>query len=269
MNLSYSVLVLGCNKHVEAAKINFWFLKKNVPYLLEHTYYVTDQYLKTDDDFFANVIELKTDNYSERLLYALESVDSKNILIILDDDFVTKEFDCENFKELILIIDEEKIDYCKLVGAPTSRDKVKPKIKVNGKSLYKINPLKHYGMSLQPSIWNKDLIVELARSGCRNGPTAWDLEISCRELQRKDELVMRTFNSNLLSIKNAIIQGKLFPYTNKILKRNGFQPLEGKKMPLHSYVWYKLKAKVLSHLPFRSLLKKIGKKFGHKYYTDE
>ncbi len=73
-----------------------------------------------------------------------------------------------------------------------------------GLKLYKISPNRKYGMSLQPSIWKKELFLKVAEAGAKRGPTPWDTEIACYHFQDIEKIEL------LHLIKALFIQKMLF-----------------------------------------------------------
>lgn len=264
-----TILILGCDKHIEAAQRNYLLIKKLNPFLLDKIIFVTDKPVTINKDFFPNVLAVESNNYSERILKALEKVNAPYVMHFLDDDFIVGEINKEDLQKLMVFLTENNLNYCKLIGIPKGKKVFKPKFVSNSGKIYKLKCNRKYGMSLQPSIWKKEVLEEVATLGAKKGPTAWDTEISCYTLQLKSGSDLLVFNKNFIHAHNAILKGKLFPDVNKILKSEGIPPLEIASLSKKEYINFKFKTKVLAKLPFRNFWKKFGHLFGKKFYSDE
>lgn len=264
-----TILILGCDKYFEVAQRNYCLIKKLNPFLLDHIIFVTDKEVKLEKEFFKNILVIPNNNYSERIIGALKMVNTKYVLHFLDDDWITQPLTENGFDELVNFLNEEDIHYCKLLGNPKGKKIYSRKIKVAGLKLYKISPNRKYGMSLQPSIWKKELFLKVAEAGAKRGPTPWDTEIACYHFQdiEKDRIV--TFNKSFIHSKNVVLKGKLFPWTNKILTDNDIPVLNYPVLTKKEYFSFNLKTKFLGRLPFKNTIKRLMRRRGYKFYSDE
>lgn len=261
--MSYSALVLGCNKHNEIAKKYFALANKFWPESLNRTIFCTD-IVSDDIHSFCNRFAVGVNqSYKSRLVEGLKQCENDYVLVMLDDYYITKKINDDDFAQLINNLKKDNIAYCRLIGIPKcfkNYKKIK-KAKV-------ISKKRHYGVSLQPSIWKKDVLLRILEGA--KGDSAWETEVSLRVVQNKDEKCI-CFNKNILHIKNGVLRGKLFPYTNRILKRNGIEQLRLEKISYFKYAVFIFKQKISGYIPscLRRTFKKIATKFGANYYTDD
>lgn len=152
-----TILILDCDKHIEAAQRNYLLIKKLNPFLLDKIIFVTDKPVTIKKDFFPNVLTVESNNYSERILKALEKVNTPYVMYFLDDDFIVREINKEDLQKLRVFLTENNLNYCKLIDIPKGKKVFKPKFTSNFGTIYKLKCNRKYGMSLQPSIWQKIL----------------------------------------------------------------------------------------------------------------
>lgn len=264
MNKKFSTLIIGCKKHEEIAKRFYDLTNLLWPEILDDVVFCTDEVTDYQMNFSkGNMVCEPNQKYSDRIKKGLSKIESDYVLLLLDDYYFTKKINATAFDELMSEIRKNDINYCKLIGLPKCFSKYKAI-----KHTHRIKKQTHYGVSLQPSIWKKDALLE-ALSLC-TGSSAWEVEGAFSSYQEKYYSSCITFNKNYLSIKNGVVRGKVTPGTNKMLKKNGVDILDIEKIPYFKYKAFMLKQHVAMHLPvfIRKFGKKIGMRVGKKYYTD-
>lgn len=266
MNINnYSVLVLGCRKHEQIAKKYFELAKLFWKESLTDTIFCTD--ITTDfQKTFGTEIAIGDDafTYKSRIINGILKSKNDYIFLLLDDYFITKHLDNNKMKTLIEESKKNDVVYCRLVGIP------KLFIRYKGlKGAKKIRKHTHYGVNLQPSFWKKEELLKFLLQ--INGVSAWEVEIEMRQFQLQHYNKCISFNKNILSYKNGVLRGQLFPYTNKLLVSNDLAPLEISTISRFKYYSFLFKQRASHLVPsfLRKLFKKIGRTFGKKYYTDD
>ena len=257
-----SIIIVGCKKHEEIAQRGISLLNKNVK-CDKHIIFVSDfpsDYQKAfnvDQTIFCDDLE-----YSGRILAALKQCKNDYVLLLLDDYYISKEINDDRLNVLIDSMKANDLSYCKLIGKPKCRKKFKP---IKGARL--ISRKTHYGISLQPSIWKTSVITDILSNAAPGN--AWQTEVALFNTNEVENGHCITFNKNFLNYKNGVLRGKLFPYTNKVLKKNGLEPLNLERISCVKYWSFSLRQSISSHLPYflRNLFKKIGRKFGKNYYS--
>lgn len=261
----YSVLVVGCKKHEEIADRFFKLAFLHWPEILGNIVFCTDTISSFQESFPATIIdENSSGSYKERIKKGLSGIKTEYVLLLLDDYFLTEKIDNALFEELILSLKKNNLVYCKLIGLPRCYKRF-PAIK----GTYLIKKKTHYGISLQPSIWKTENLLE-ALGQC-DGKNAWEVESAFSNYQRNNYDKCLTFNKNYLKFKNGVLRGQLFPYTNKILLKNNIEPLNLDKISFSKYLLFSTKQHLAMHLPIwlRKVGKKIGKRLGNEYYSED
>lgn len=262
MNISYSVLIIGCAKHEIIAKKYFELAKMFWGDSLNKTIFCTDKITDYQSRFPCEIVEETSENFAKRILSGIEKTNSKYIVLMLDDYYLTDHINSGDIQNLMIYLDKSRFKYCKLIGLPKcfSRNK-------EFKGTYHIKKQTHYGISLQPSIWEKEALIE-ALGNCK-GNSAWEVEAAFSKYQDDNYQKCLTFNRNYLKFRNGVLRGKLFPYTNKLLEKNNIEPLKIERISLIKYFSFIVKQRLSAHLPswLRKIGKKIGRKTGKKYYS--
>lgn len=128
-------------------------------------------YLNTEKEKcnFNNVVTLNSNasSWSERLISCLQAIDTKYVILLLDDFFIQKNVDSEFILNSIKIMEEdEKINciYFKKISTNYLGD--------YNSSFSIMDPSKKYALNFQASIWNRnDLLRLLPKNG-----DAWFIE---------------------------------------------------------------------------------------------
>ena len=233
----FALFVVGCEKHLEVAQRNYLFLRKNAPSLLKKAIYITDHLPSIPKTFFENIFVYENSNYSTRLLRAIDAVQAEYIILILDDDFITARLH-DN------LLTQISSSHC-----------------------YNICRQTLYGVSLQPSVWKREFFREACIIGEQVGKTAWDMEIACFKVQKKPDLTLTGMKGNILGIRNAVYRGKLFRFTNKLLRENGFDELDMATMSVTDSFIFNIKT-LIAKTPLRGIMRSVLRPFVHLYSSD-
>ncbi len=209
----------------------------------------------------------KDAEWSKKVQVALEQVQTKYFVLLLEDFFTTRPVNGQNFCDLMSLIEENDIQYCKLLN----QSKIKGKRFADRKSLHIINRDEEYGISLQPAIWNRDYLRETVGSENYN---AWIFEfnqIKDRK-QNRDRIDCLADDSNILEITHAVVQSKYLPSAVKVFKKQGY-PLNTQARAVFSgkeNFKYRFKQFVKHHTPkfMHKGLKKVGRKMNVDFVSD-
>ena len=264
MQNKFSVLIIGCKKHEQIAKRSLDLIDIFWKDIKDRIIFCTDE----ADDYqkaFSNskIVEETSGNYCERIKKGLKQIDSEYVLLLLDDYFLTRPVNSVVFDKVVEQMIFTNTLYCKLIGLPICFKKSK-----SIKGTYQLKKYTHYGVSLQPSLWKTDALLE-ALSFC-TGTSAWEVESGFLKYQHLNFEKCVTFNANYLKIKNAALRGQLTPGVNKLLIKSNIEPLNIKKAAWVKFKLFMLKQHIAMHLPrfVRKFGKKLGSLFGKKYYSE-
>ncbi len=172
-NNNVSLLILSSGGYQDIWIPQFFYLKKYLESdLFDNIFLSTDYY----NSMVPERIEILESNnaWSDRLIEALERIDSDNVFIILEDYILQTQ---SNLKLSYEIFKNHDLDYLR----------VSYKKKLPNRFLYRLSKFKKYNISLQPGYWRKDFLKRILRPK----ETPWDFEI-------------------LGSLRNIFIQSKCF-----------------------------------------------------------
>lgn len=260
-----AILVLGCKKHEETAQRMFALLSLYWKRAYTSAWLCTDEtdpYLESIAP--KRIVSEPNGSFADRIRKGLDAApEADYVLLLLDDYFVTGQVDETAFDAIVDAMRNNDVNYCKLIGLPRCFKKDK---RIHG--AYRIKQSTHYGISLQPSIWRKQSLIEAL--SLTKGGSPWQVEAAFSSYQAHHYGSCVTFNRNFLHIKNGLLRGKRFPYTNKILTRNNLEPLDLPGISRLHYWRVSFKQHVAMHIPafLRKIGKLVGNKFGKQYYSD-
>lgn len=263
----FALFVVGCEKHLEVAQRNYLFLRKNAPSLLKKAIYITDHLPSIPKTFFENIFVYENSNYSTRLLRAIDAVQAEYIILILDDDFITARLHDNLLTQISTFLDVTSTDYLKLIEKPSAKKNFTRIENIGSSHCYNICRQTLYGVSLQPSVWKREFLREACIIGEQVGKTAWDMEIACFKVQKKPDLTLTGMKGNILGIRNAVYRGKLFRFTNKLLRENGFDELDMATMSVTDSFIFNIKT-LIAKTPLRGIMRSVLRPFVHLYSSD-
>src|SRR5574344_1793550 len=149
---------------------------------------------------------------SERLKFLLALKEPKYYLILCDDYFIT-DTNSLLLKNTLEDCIKYEIDYCNCSRENNTKQKMKPCCSLN-----KLKNIDFYGISLQPSLWQKDFLAFVSTHEIN---TPWDFE---KVFFQNDNLKNHLIDSKLAHSKNNIfnfINANLVGFWNRnAIKRN-------------------------------------------------
>ncbi len=168
-----------------------------------------------------NILHTELNNdWCSRAIEALNKVDEDYVIFLLDDFVVTKKIDLEKLEQVYRNIINKNILYYKFKTRFFSL-KYSKEERID-KYTYSIDEKRKYGISLQPSIWNKKYFIRLLMLNL--GGTPWDFEKFFNNdinfFYTYDKMKHIFDSRNILNIEQTVIQGKYFPYAKRIFKKN-------------------------------------------------
>ena len=225
------------------------------------TYLVTNE----KNPYYENVQVITTGpeiSWSYRTRKAVEAVDAKYILLMLEDYFVTSEVTDESISSLISFMDKVNADYLRIYPFPEIH------FKDTGEcGIHRVPEKSLYGVNLQASIWKKDYLLKLLEG---NGFSAWEFEARQKNgtaTQIKGNLY--TVDYAPFEMVNGVLQGKWYMPSVKNLEAHGIYVDTSNRavLPWNKEVVYRIKIifrKIAGPYMIRKvkpLLKKLGVKF--------
>lgn len=193
--------------------------------------------------FNKNILYSETLNWSLSLEKWIKQIDSKYILILLDDHII-KNFSITSLESIIKDVNKNKILYAPLTyGTNILGNIVNIKKFIKGKVLDG-----KYSINLQPAIWEKSSLLRLLRETTN----PWDFEISSSLKYKKKKFNAYFYIARNISFYEQYIErGKVYPLRFYKIFNSDYRFLTNRS-PLE------FKRRIISHIGY---IYKIFKEF--------
>lgn len=167
---NYTILIDCPDVYLDILKVFFIFLNKNWKTRTCPIYISTQEHeiAHPDNVFFIKCGADK--NCTERSIIAANQIDTKYIITIDCDDFISKAVDDSQIEQLIKYMDINGIKYVQIWRL---KNKEQRKYKTDFNGLYYCNKKARYSRSLMANIWNKTEYIDLFNS---SGLDGWSIE---------------------------------------------------------------------------------------------
>ena len=257
------------SKYRDVRKVFFESINRN----WDHSSY--DFIIACDEDISAEkndaliVVCDKSLTDSRRHLEALKLVRTEYVLLVVEDGMIEKKVNNDRIEEILDFMDNNQIDFCKLVKMPNGRGK---KIKDLNNAKY-INKRQAYGINYLCGIYRKTFLFSLLGGDCKD---SWEIEESLLKESANsekgffDNKILVT--DNPLNIVFCVEKGKWSHWARKRILKNGYSFNSGRET--WSF-WHDCLAKI-KHLSSscisskkRVLIKSILSKIGIRFATKE
>ncbi len=194
-----------------------------------------------------------------RLRAVLPRVDTKYLLLTLDDYFPVYPIDTAQILRLLEIMEARGLDYLRLFPDPPSREKIGP-------GLYAVDLAVDYAVNLYPGLWRTSFLEATLGQSL----DIWAYEVSlthtARELQARCAMTWgREF-----PVLDVIRKGKLLHRAARFLKQRGMALAGREIVPL----WEEWRIFLFNHgkrylpPPLARRVKGLLNKLGFSFYTD-
>lgn len=162
-----------------------------------------------EKDFKAGNLEVincgKEAQWSTRTRKALENIDTKYVMFLLEDLFISDKVKTEHIEGALDLMDKDSIDYYKIMTFTKFRTPLYKGID----HLHEIPASWPYGISLQAAIWNREYFLEMVGKEDYN---PWVFEVNRLEEEENatdPQKVVGVFDDrNILNICHMVVQGK-------------------------------------------------------------
>lgn len=210
--------------------------------------------------------------WSKKIQKAVELVDKKYFILMLEDFFIGEIVKNDSVDELITFMEKNRINFCKLCDNNNIIKKRKERF--NSEYPYQvIFEDEEYGISLQTAIWEKNFLEKLVG---RENYNAWQFELNQVRIARTANHVKMQnaiFDPrNILNIKHGALQGQLLPHTVKYFYKIG-DPLNCQRviMSRKTYLQYCIKqiGRDLTPKFAKKFVKNIARQFGMIFVEDK
>lgn len=265
MGNKLTLLILSCDKFSDLWDGQVKLLEDNWPDRNMETIIVTD---KPTDKQYKNIRIMSAGSegeWSERLEYAINNINTDYIFITLDDYFLIKKVNDNSIKNLIEMMDKEKIDYIRLFPRPKRATKEEL---IGYNKIHKIDITCDYSVNLYAGIWNKKFL----QSTVKKPRNAWQFEVLLHKRAMEYGANCVVSLRNEFKILDVVRKGRLLHKSAAYFKKH--PDIYSGKREVNSWRYeIKLEIQTLAsrHLPnrLRAVVKTIMRKRGRNFFSDE
>lgn len=226
-----SILVISCDKFQDIWKPSFqsFFNKWNdCPY---------DVYLGTNEKSFnsqrvTTLLSGEDKDWSSSLRKIISQIETKNILIILEDFFLKKEVENDKFAKFYNFVEKKEFNHCHLWSSPTP-----DKILDNGIGVYEKG--RPYRVNVL-GLWNKKYLQKLLL----DGENPWNFEIMGSYRTSYDD-GFYCLPDGVFDFINCVEKGKWFKEAVEYCKENKIEIDLSKREVLKSGSFLKSRIQIL------------------------
>lgn len=263
-----ALLVLSCDAYTEVGKIFFDLQEQYMGWFRGGRYFVNESKEFSYKD--VKTINVGTEcNWSQKVVLALQEVDSKYILFMLEDYFIGNPVKQEDIENAIKLMESHELKYYKITAVPQIKNK-----STIASYLADIPSDLRYGINLQAAIFRKDFLLEIVSGKDRS---AWEVESDLLGLvtNRFEGFLTGCVldKRNIIDVHNAILKGKWFPNTIRYFKKRGYEIQLGNRsvLSVKEIVLQNVKRRISQCLPtaVARRTKRILQKLGFGFVTND
>ena len=257
-----TITIHTCQKFSDLWDSHIYLLNKNWNNRNIRTLLVTD--CKTEKKYDEVEIISAGDGkeMSDRMKCALDKINTKYVLVTLDDYFPIYKINNESIERLINIMEMEDIDYLRLFHRPTSHKKFK-----NYDKIYKVNlDDDQYAINLYVGIWKKSFLEKTIQDSLN----AWQYEVSLTKIGKKNNAKCLMSKGNEFRTLDVIRKGKILTKADKYIKKNNLSIGNREVMKKKDEFIIEFRTVFKRILP-KNITKKLKtflKKRGFKFYSE-
>jgi hypothetical protein len=193
-----SVVVLSCDRFASLWPLFFDAYQKYWPDY-EGNIFLVNNKLKYKHSGLGIINSDLSDerSWSDNLIEILKKVDTKYVLMMIDDAPLAGQVDTSRFNALLEYCDANNVEYLNLKASPRSK-----KLDLEGIGL--LSEETDYRCSIVPNLWDKDVLTTLLMSG----ESAWQFEIFGSERARHYKN-FRSIDKPFFRLDHLVLKGKL------------------------------------------------------------
>ena len=266
MDNNISIIIMSCDAYSDLWHDFFVLKEKNWQDCEYPTFLVTNNQVCGEK----NVTTIKCGNelnWTGRLLKALEFIDSRYIILLLEDYYISDKVDSKEVKKVFSFIESNQVSYYKL----EERAKLYANYYNGSNYLKHITKDVRYGISLVSSIWNVEFLKQVIGG---EDYTAWEFEIKRNmpdDISRNLEVLCLSDSRNILKITHMVQRGKYLQKGLDELKSHHYIIDYHKrgKLSLLSNLYLNLYGVLRKNKHFYLLVKFISRSLGFKSLSDK
>lgn len=264
-----SVLVVGFDGYLDVWNHCFCLMNKYWPNRPKT--YLATSVLKPTYDKVITIPTGKDTEWSLRTSRALKKIDTKYVLLLLEDFFITDFVNNNLLSDVLKQIKDNDVLFYQLSTMTPLPQTIKGKHFQNRSDILIKNP-NYYILNCQAAIWNKDYLFKIIGEENYN---AWIFEVNnfCLKTNANiNETQYLLDIRNILNITHAVLQSSYIPRAYRNLKSIGYKIdlKERKRLSFSKYIQFRMKQYIGTLFPNKiiDILRNIGKYFGLDFVAD-
>ena len=187
----WQIVVSTCAAYEQVAQLSANMYKR----LKLKPLFITDRRLNTK---MAQIV-IEDPVWSRRLSRALETLDSKYVVLMLDDYFLESGWSNSILGEAVHFLSNTNGAYARLVNIP----RLPTENRFN-----KISSHQRYGINLQPAVWNRQFLISVLQKS-ESGPWSTEISIARRFAVDSAGFYVGAFLMNAdITVYNGVVQGR-------------------------------------------------------------
>ena len=263
--MNITMLILSCDKFSDLWEGHIKLLRQNWPDRDFQACIVTDAAAdKTFDD--VKIISAGAEKeWSERLAYALNCVDTDYFFITLDDYYLVNRVSNGSINELIEVMDKEHLDYVRLYKRP-KRGTLEQLGSYEG--IYRVDLGMTYTVNLYAGIWRRDFIKSITDKPVN----AWKYEVNLTRRAKEYGALCCVSRRNEYRILDVVRKGKILHKAARYFKAHPGIYTGNRELQSWSYeIRLNVKTWIGRIMPpcMNNLIRNTARKFGVHFYRDE
>lgn len=235
----------------------------------EFSMYLSSNELEYDYKNLRTIKVGKEVNWLHRTIESVSQIKEEYLLFMLEDYFISKQINNDNFLEIIEHMKNFDILYYQL-SSTDGIDKNKKYVKIKGN--------REYPISLQLAIWKKDKFLEVLKEiqSTTEFGSPWDFErfFYKKYINTPNDYIdgVEYDTRDLMGYKNGVLQGKWIRKTIHFYEKQGFEfKLSHREMmSIKDSLIYDIKRLLSIYMgpELKKILKRILTKFGVKFMME-
>lgn len=206
-------LIFSCDKFSDLWESNLKLFRTNWPDRDFETFIVTD---KPSDKCFSDVKIIAAGDdkeWSERLKYALQYVNTNYVFVTLDDYFLIEKVDNSKMENYLNLMIKGGYDYFRFYPRPVKATKEELR---DYKGVHRIDTSCDYSVNLYSCYWNKAFLEYTVR----DPKNAWMFEISLSEQAVSYGAKCLCSNNHDYVILDVVRKGKILHEAHRYFKKH-------------------------------------------------
>lgn len=265
MIANVTMLIMSCDKFSDLWTGHARLLERNWGDRNMKTYIVSDRQSEIKLPGVEVICAGEDVEWSERLRYALQYVNTEYVFVTLDDYYLIKAVNNQQMENLVSLMYQEKVDYIRLFPRPKRATKETFK---GLKNIKRIDTSCDYSVNLYAGIWKKEFL-----SSCiRNPMNAWKFEVSLHRRAVEYGAMCLVSNRGEFEILDVVRKGKLLRRASRYFKKHpGIYTGNRGTNSLRYETKLSIQQFFSRHLPRKMYrwMKALLTKSGMKFYSDQ